>query len=159
LMPFSRRAEPLRLLAERLQQPDLRKITMQPGISEAVRVSVYHHMGRSPDMVATLRRPRAQDCLLSVIYDKPDKPIQYDFLVPVDRYHKLLHTLRANKFDTLDDQPDLPFGGVDLWWIERAVGTFYHDVILTPEAVRGHHREMALAIRSLLPEAVRDLAF
>jgi hypothetical protein len=75
--------------------------------------------------------------------------------IPLVRYQDLLLALRRARFDTLDDEDDLPYLGVDLWLIERAAGSFYHDIVVCPTNAKGHHREIVLALRQYLPEAVR----
>jgi hypothetical protein len=74
-----------------------------------------------------------------------------------ERYKALLVALRRVSFDTMDDQPDVPFFGVDLWLVERASGSFYHDVVLSPEGARGFYRELVLALREHLKEALRPI--
>lgn len=157
-MTLTRRAETLRVVAERLKVEPLKRETAKPGVNEAFRVTVNYHDGRQPDIVATIKRGHGNTCTLVVIYDKPGKALQYEFTIPLERFQALLATLRNSKFDTLDDEPDIPYTGVDLWLIERGSGTFYHDIVLSPSTAKGHHRELVLAIRQHLPEAVRELA-
>jgi hypothetical protein len=158
---FSRHADPLRQIALRLEQGDLRQENAKPGVNESLRVSIHYHDGRSPASVATLHRGHGEVCRLSVAYDRYDrlgKPFIYSFNIPLERYQKLLAALRLNKFDQMDDEADVPFLGADLWFIERASGHFYHNVVIEPSSARGHHRETLIAIRTHLPEAVRELA-
>ena len=77
--------------------------------------------------------------------------------VTLERYMTLLSALRRAGFDALDDQPDVPYFGVDLWLVERASGSFYHDVVLQPESAAGLHGEIAGAIRTQLREALRPV--
>jgi len=152
-----RRADPIRLVALRLSQDELRNLTRQPGVNEAFRVTIQYHDGRHPNQVATLTRGHSGDGVLRVIYDKPNKNVHFTYPVSADRYRALLSGLRRVKFDLLDDQPDVPFFGVDLWLVERASGSFYHDVVLSPESARGFYRELLLAIQQHLKEAVRTI--
>lgn len=156
-MMLIRRTDTLRLIAERLQVEELRKEIRKPGIGEAFRVSIFHHDGRAPNSVATLRRGPGGVCKLNVAYDTLGKNRTYDFTVPLERYQKLLAALRISKFDVMDDEPELPYHGVDLWLVERGSGSFHHDVVLSPDSARGHYRELVLAIRTHLPEAVREI--
>lgn len=153
----SRRADPIRLVALRLRQDELRNLTQRPGINEVFRVTIQYHDGRHPNQVATLARGHGSTCSLKVVYDKPGKSVYFDYSVESDRYKQLLGALRRVKFDNLDDQPDVPFFGVDLWLIERASGSFYHDVVLSPGSARGFYRELILAIREHLKEALRPI--
>ncbi len=151
----SRRADPIRLVALRLRQDELRNLTQQPGINEALRVTIQFHDGRHPNQVATLTRGHGSACDLKVVYDKPGKDVFFTYSVEADRYKTLLAALRRIKFDDMDDQPDVPFFGVDMWLVERASGSFYHDVVLAPESARGFYRELVLAVREHLKEALR----
>jgi hypothetical protein len=160
-MDLSRHAAPLRQDALRLGQGDMREENAKPGVNESLRVSIHYSDGRLPSSVATLRRGHGDSCQLRVAYDRFDQNSQafiYEFTIPLERYQKLLAMLRLNKFDELDDEPDLPFFGVDFWLVERASGRFYHDVVLEPTRARGHHREILMGLRTHLPEAVRELA-
>lgn len=153
----ARRADPIRLIALRLKQDELRNLTRQPGVNEVFRVTIQYHDARHPNQVATLMRGHT-GCDLRVVYDKPGKDVYFTHTIEPERYQALLTALRRVNFDTLDDQPDVPFFGVDLWLVERASGSFYHDVVLSPESARGFYREMILAIRTHLKEALREIA-
>lgn len=155
-MPFSRRADPMRLIATRLGLPELKTITHQPTISEAIRVSIHYHDRRAPDSVATLERGHGNTCHLSIIYDKSPRRATLEFTWSLERYHTLLAALRRARFDFLDDDDDLPLTTVDLWLIERVAGSFYHDLVISPGSARGHHREIVLALREHFLEAVRE---
>jgi hypothetical protein len=151
----SRRADPIRLIALRLRQDELKNIVHQPGVNEALRISIS---GRDHiNQVATLTRGHGGTCALKVIYDKPGKDVYFSYQVDAERYRALLAALRRVKFDEMDDQPEVPFFGVDLWLVERASGSFYHDVVLSPESARGFYRELVLAIREYLAEALRTI--
>jgi hypothetical protein len=153
----ARRADPIRLIALRLKQNETRTLTQQPGVNEAFRVTIQYHDARHPNQVATLIRGHSGSGSLHVVYDKPGKDVQYTFSIGNEQYLALLLALRQAKFDRLDDQPDVPFFGVDLWLVERVSGSFYHDVVLAPDSARGHYRELLLAIRAHLKEGVRAI--
>ncbi len=155
-MGLLRRADPLRLLASRMGLAELVQVTRQPTVNEALRVSIHYHDGRAPDSVATLRRGLGSACELDVIFDRSPKRAFLHYDISPQRYQDLLVAMRRVNFDKLDDEEDLPFLGVDLWLIERAAGSFYHDVVVCPDTARGHHRELILAFRQYLPEAVRQ---
>jgi hypothetical protein len=152
-----RRADPIRLVALRLKQDELRNVTRRPGINEAFRVTIQYHDGRHPNQVATLTRGHSQSCTLAVYYDKPGKTVQFSYPIESERYQKLFMALRRVKFDSLDDQPEVPYFGVDMWLIERASGSFYHDVVLAPESARGFYRELVMAIRDHLKEGLHEI--
>ncbi len=153
----TRRADPIRLIALRLRQDELRNLTQKPGINETFRITIQYHDARHPNQVATLARGHGSTCTLTVVYDKPGKEVYFTYPVDVERYKALLAALRRVKFDSMDDQPDVPFFGVDLWLVERASGSFYHDVVLAPESARGFYRELMLALREHLKESVRAI--
>ncbi len=156
-MSLSRYAEPMRLLAMRLGVLELHQLMQQqPTVHEALRVSVHYYDWRSPDSIATLTRGHGDSCQLQLIYDKTPKAAQLDLTVPLLRYQQVLAALRRARFDSLDDEADMPHTSVDLWLIERIAGSFYHDVVLCPAHAGGHHREIVLALREKLPEAVRE---
>lgn len=155
-MGLSRRADPLREIAARMGLPEFRLLTQQPTVNEAVRVTIHSDDVRQADSVATLVRGHHQvDCTLQVVYDRPQKQARLHFDIPQPRYQHLLGALRRARFDHLDDEPDLPFLGVDLWLIERAAGSFRHDIVLCPASASGNYREFVRAFREYLPESVR----
>ncbi|MCL4238535.1 MAG: hypothetical protein KJ047_09840 [Anaerolineae bacterium] len=153
----TRRADPIRLIALRLRQDELRHVVQRPGVNEALRVTVQYHDGRHPNQVATLTRGRGAECTLLVVYDRPGRDVHFAYPVALERYMTLLSALRRAGFDALDDQPDVPYFGVDLWLVERASGSFYHDVVLQPESAAGPHGEIVSAIRAQLKEALRPV--
>jgi hypothetical protein len=153
----SRRADPIRLIALRLRQDELRSVAQKPGINEAFRVTIQYGSPDHPNQTATFTRGHGDNGKLKVIYDKPGKEVYFDFAIPLERYQAFMIALRRVKFDTMDDQPDVPYFNVDLWLVERASGSFYHDVVLSPESARGFYRELVLAIREHLKEAVRPI--
>jgi hypothetical protein len=89
------------------------------------------------------------------MYETPRKLARLTYDIPQQRYQQLLGALRQARFDHLDDQPNLPFLGVDLWLIERAAGRFRHDIVLSPAAAAGNYREFVRAFQEYLPESVR----
>ncbi|NDJ74805.1 MAG: hypothetical protein GYB65_00985 [Chloroflexi bacterium] len=153
----SRRAAPIRLVALRLRQDELRNLMQQPGTNEAFRVTIQYNDPIHPNQVATLTRGHGGSAALHVVYDKPGKDVHFAYDIPLERYRELFTALRRARFDHLDDQPDVPYFGVDLWLVERASGSFYHDVVLCPESARGFYRELILAIREHLREGLRAI--
>lgn len=156
-MGLSRRADPLRVIAARLGITEFRLMTQQPTVNEALRITIHYDDVRKADSVATLVRGHHRvDCSLTVIYDRPQKPATLSFTIPQARYQSLLGALRRARFDHLDDQPELAFIGIDLWLIERAAGSFHHDVVLAPTSATGNYREFVRAFEEYLPESVRS---
>lgn len=155
-MSLIRRTDGLRLIAERLKLDEVRKEIRKPVVNEALRITVQYHDGRLPNSVATLRRTHG-GCKLQVAYDLLGRNLNYEFAIPLERYQHLLSAFRLSKFDEMDDEANLPFYGVDLWLVERGSGSFHHDVVLSPDSARGHYRELVVAIRTYLAEAVREI--
>ncbi|MCB9436702.1 MAG: hypothetical protein H6673_06870 [Anaerolineales bacterium] len=155
-MQLSRRTDPMHLVMARLGIAELPELIQHPTINEAIRVTIYYHDNRAPASVATLRREQNAPCQLDIVYDRVPRTTQLTFTIPTERYLNLLVALRKARFDTLDDESDLPLTGADLWLVERLAGTFHHDIVLCPTSARGHLRDIVLALRDHLPEAVRE---
>jgi hypothetical protein len=156
---MQRRAAPLRFIAVRLALPELETVVRQPGIDEALRLTVQYHDGRHPDQVATLTKMQTTGPLkLTVNYRRAnDKPLALDYTIEPERYSILNAALRKLGFDKLDDLPDIPWYGADLWLVERAAGSFHHDLIIALENAAGPHAEIVRLIRENLREAVRAI--
>jgi hypothetical protein len=160
-MSLSRYTDSLHVIAERLGLQMLRQAATRPGVNEALRLTIHYPDGSLPGSVATLERGLGADCRLRLMYDRHDdrgEPYQYEFRIPLERYHKLLTGLRLSRFEMLDDAFDAPPAGVDVWLVERAAGSYLHDIVLSPGNATGHHREVVLALKTHLPESVRALA-
>ncbi len=156
---MQRRAAPLRFIAVRLAVPELEDIVRRPGVAEAFRLTIQYHDGRHPDQIATLTKMQATGPIkLSVHYRRAnDKPLVLDYSIDPDRFAVLNAALRKLGFDKLDDPPDIPWYGADLWLVERAAGAFHHDVIIAPGSATGTHAEIARLIRENLRESVRAI--
>ncbi len=137
--------------------PDLAQAVRKPGISEGFRITVLYHDGRHPNQIATLMWAHDDVASLEVIYrgGRNDPILRY--AIAPDRYRTFDRALRQTGFDRLDDQPDLPLGGVDLWLVERASGSFMHDVVLSPDLVVEPYAGIVRAVRAHLREAVRAI--
>jgi len=159
-MMLWRYSEAPRLLAERLSLPPVQGLVGGAGVYEAVRLTCCYADPAKPDHCATLLRVGGETCPLTVVYDHNSREgtvFAYTFQVPFARYLQILACLRGAGFDTLDDDPNLSAFSAPLWRVERAVGRFYHDVLLSPASARGHHRELVMGLRQHLPEALREL--
>jgi hypothetical protein len=158
-MALERHTGPFQFLADRLAPADLRALMNQAGNNEALRLSIVRPGQASPSSIATLIRRSGPVCPVEVVYDYGEKPYRYAFEVPLADYQALLLSLRRNQFEKLDDEEGLGAqqNKLELWRIERTAGHFYHDILLCPATAGGHHRELVLALRQRLPEAVREL--
>jgi hypothetical protein len=157
---LARRNDSLRFISTRLSLSPLETVARTPGISEAYRITMQYHDGRVPDQVATLSigQSLAGRADLSVCYRRTtETPLTLTPLIPIERARALASGLRALGFDRLDDMPDLPWHGADLWLIERAVGTFSRDVVLAPESASGPYAAIVTLVNTQLHEAIRPL--
>ncbi len=171
-MTLSRRTDPLRFIAVRLAVPELEQVVRQPGIGEAYRITVQYQDGRYPDQVATLafRQLSGQasgalsggSVTLTVHYRRPnDKPLILTPALSFERCREFAAALRALNFDKLDDMPDVPWYGADLWLVERASGSFHHDMVIAPDRAAqtaGIHAAIVALVRERLREAVRTIS-
>lgn len=150
-------ADALRLIARRLNLPELRAVVRQPGISEAYRLTIHYYDGRHPDQVATLTRTQRGVVTLVTIYRRVRRQPVLEYTLDSDRYRLFDLALRHLGFDRYDNPPDLPYDGADFWLLERASGSFTHSVVIAPEQATGVYARMVAAVRDHLPEAVRAI--
>jgi len=152
------RSAPLRLIALRLAVPELESVAREATVIEAYRLTIHYHDARHSDQVATLtRRRNEQTAHLNVAYRKAEKPFAFDFRLPLERVTALAAGLRQLGFDGLDDMPNIPWFGADLWLLERAAGSYHHDLILAPSTATGPYAALAALVSEQLPQAVRAL--
>lgn len=159
-MTLQRRTDPLRFIAVRLHVPELEQVVREPGVGEAYRLTVQYHDGRHPDQIATLafRQSGGGSAALAVHYRRPnDKPLILTPTIPLERYRTFASALRTLNFDKLDDPPDIPWYGADLWLLERASGSFHHDVVIAPERASSVHAQIVALVREHLREAIRAI--
>jgi hypothetical protein len=145
----------LRTIIKSAGLPPMQEVAKQPGLANAVRVTVYYHDLRAAHSVATLRDLRGQGIGLTVIFlgRLAHKPLTY--VVSPSHYNKFVAALQAVRFDTIKDQPNIPLGGQDLWLVERAAGGFYKSLILAPDVAQAPHSEIVSAVRTFVPGMVR----
>ncbi|MHB8627818.1 MAG: hypothetical protein ACYDBJ_10340 [Aggregatilineales bacterium] len=159
-MPSFRRADALRLIALRLNVPPIESVARTPGTSEAYRVTVQYLDGQHPDQIATLTlgQSSADSAKLSVHYRRADgRPLVLTPLILPERARMFATELRIFGFDQLDDMPDLPWRGAEMWLIERAAGAFVRDLVLSPGMAQGVYGQIAALVREKLSEAVRPI--
>ncbi len=152
-----RRADALRFVAMRLGLPDLREVVRQPGINEAYRITIQYHAGHYADQVATLIYGQPTSARLSVIYRRSNSQPSFDYPLDPERYREFDLTMRRLGFDRRDDQSEVPYLGVDLWLIERASGSFFHDVVMSPELADGVYGWFLDAVKTQIPLAIRPI--
>lgn len=148
---------PLRLIALRLEVAELETVVRAPNVVEGWRLTVHYHDGRAPDQIATWLKLRGQDAVqMTTVYRRAaEKPLTLQHTIPPERYQAFVKGVRRLDFDKLDDMPNIPWLGADLWLLERAAGGFHHDVILVPDRAEGAHAALIALLRDHLREALR----
>ena len=151
-------ASPLLDFVSRLEIPKLRQLAKQPGIQAVYRIVTYHADRHARHVVATITRTQYNDLTLEVIYEgvANHRPFTHD--VSFSNYEKLLAVFQQVDFDQLSDQPKLPIYNRDLWMIERAAGTFYHCVVMSPDTPQKPYVTLINAVDAYIPEAVREVS-
>jgi hypothetical protein len=156
---FKRRADPLRMIALRLDLPELEALARAPGVMDCYRITVQYHDGRHPNQVMTLIFRQGGLVESNVYYLRPaTTPLILSPRLPLERCKAFALALRTLKFDTLDDQDNIPWFGADLWMVERASGSFYHDIVIAPESAAGDHLAIVNLIQEQLREAIRAIS-
>lgn len=150
-------ADGLRMIAGRLDLPTLAAAARRPGINVAYRLTIQYGDGRFADQVATLTHHQDGESQLVVVYRRFTLHPALEYLLDEDRLHAFDLALRRLRFDKQDDQPGIPLYGADFWLIERASGSYFHDIVLAPETASGVHAWLVDVFRDHLPEAVRPI--
>jgi hypothetical protein len=150
-------APALRAVAESLGLEPIARIARQPGVRAVCRVTTLICDGRASSAAATIQRA-GQGATLELAYQRALDGRHLVRALPAARHERLASALASLGFDHLPDQPNLPdHPTVDLWMIERAAGTFHRAVILAPALAEGVHLQLVHAVRTHLPEALREL--
>jgi hypothetical protein len=146
----------LRSIGDQMKLTPLPKVASQPGISAVYRLTVRYHDRRACDSAATLQRWRDRMALEIVYRGRFDhKPLA--ITVQPTRYEAFVAALHKLHFDQLNDQQNLPTYGVDLWLLERAAGSFAKSLILSPELATDVHAALVQAVKTYLPETLREV--
>lgn len=154
---MERRADFLRFIAVRLRQPELRDVVRRPGVNQAYRITVHYHDGRYADQIATLTHWQDETALLEVVYRRATQQPAFEYPLGAERFRAFDLALRRLSFDRLDDQPDAPYPGYDLWLVERASASYLHDVVVAPDLATGVYAWIVDSVRRHLREAVRPI--
>ncbi len=154
---IGRQADTLRLVAVRLGLPTLSEVVRRPGINEAYRVTILYREARHPAQVSTLTHARDGSAWLEVVYKRTHHHPAFEYPLTADQYRSFDLALRKLSFDRLGDQPNLPYIGVDLWLIQRAAGSYCHDLVLSPESPPGVYGWIMDMVKERLPQAVRAI--
>jgi hypothetical protein len=148
----------LRDIAHQTGLQSLVEIARQPGMKAVYRIIVRYADRQTHNSVATLRHVILETPVLEVVYQGlfDHKPLTHT--IDLQRFEAFMSVLQNTRFDRLPDQPNLPFYGVELWLVERAVGGFYKSVILSPNQQDVPYTSIVNAVDAYLPEAVRKVA-
>lgn len=148
----------LRGIALRLGQPGIAQIVADPGIREAVRITVQHSRSAYAAVIATLIAPRRDDIRAQFVYQGHfgHKPLTRT--ISAYAFDAFDAQLRATGFDRLRDEADISLTS-DLWMIERGAGHFAKSVILSPSSTHQPYATLVEQVRAFLPEVDRRLEF
>jgi len=145
----------LRFIAVRMQIAELPQVVKQPGVGEAFRLTVQYHDARHPNQIATVTKVQGSGAQLTVAYRRADdRPLIFEYPLAITQFQGLTGALRQLKFDTLDDAA-IPAFGTDTWLLERAAGSFYHDLMLAPANAQGVYAELMQVLNTYMPMGLR----
>src|SRR5690242_17703723 len=104
-------AAPLRFIATRLSVLELERVARQPGVAEALRVTVQYHDGRHPDQIATYVKSQPTGEIRATVHYRraSEKPLILEYSVDTARFKVVNAALRKLGFDKLDDCDDIPW--------------------------------------------------
>lgn len=158
--PIHTRITLMKSIAEKLGLPPIQTLAKQPGTQSVHRITFHYFDARLPERVATLSKTITTGIRIEAKPSQnPNEKLDIFPITPF-RFEQLTKSLQSIHFDTLPDQEELPYyDSVDLWMVERAAGTFHHNVIVAPalalDASVSMHARLVNLIRNVLPEAVR----
>jgi hypothetical protein len=146
----------LRTIGEQVGAKAMQQLAHEPGVKALYRLTIRYHDRRAADSVATLRW--TNEATLGVVYRGlfAHKPVIT--VIERARYEAFAQELNRLGFDRLNDQPNIPSHGVDLWLLERASGSFYNSVVLAPELTGNVYARLVFEMQRLLPEMTRPIS-
>lgn len=150
----------IRNVMERLKLPAINTLAEQAGIQTVYRILVYYADGRAYHSAATLlykaryRNPKMETAYLG-FFD--NQVIEHE--IASKTYQKFTKMLQQAHFDSLHFPTERLLHSATIWCIERATGTFAHQVILTPHYNEKPYSLIINAIDSYLPQAVREIRY
>jgi hypothetical protein len=148
---------PLLAIAQRLGLPHVKVLAKEVGVKNVFRITAQHPSRHARNSVATLIQSRLQPAQLQILYEgflnnQPITRTLEEHLVAL-----LFTRLAEAKFDHLPDQPS-PNTTMTLWLLERASGSFYTSVVLSPYRVEAPYSRLVNALDDTLPEAIREVS-
>lgn len=147
-------------ILENADVPALKTLAAQPGTKTAYRFVVFYADRRARNSVATLIEERGfGTSQLETIYEGFNSAKPMISTIPSSRLTLLADAFARVGFDRLPDGKS-PDGKLrTLWLIERAAGSFYKAVMLSPHEPVLPYSTLVNAIDGYLPEAIREMSF
>lgn len=136
----------------------LKTLAAQPDMKAVYRFVVYYADGRARHSVATLFDERGlSGARLEVVYAgfNGHQPMKYT-IAPAS-VTALIDIFARVRFDRLPDGSTPAGRPRTLWLIERAAGTFYRAVMLSPHEPVLPYSSLVNAIDAYLTEAIREM--
>jgi hypothetical protein len=145
-------------LSSRFNLAPLKSLAAQTTLRALLRITAYYADGRAWHSAATLIDERGKTPRLEVVYE--GLQIEKALIYPVNpaAWLAVQQAITQAGFDGLRDQDDLPKNLITLWRIERAAGTFYHGLVLSPHKSIPPYSRLINAIDAHLPDAVREMS-
>lgn len=151
-------AAALRTVVDRTQAPNLKTLAQQPGVRVVHRLVVYYADGLARHIVATLiSRTGSDDALLEVVHEGFFDNKARSHRISADHHAAFCAVLTRLNFDQLSDQPDTELERQTLWLLERASGSFYKSLLLSPHYIEPPYSGIVNAVDAYLPEAIREI--
>ncbi len=147
----------LRGVADHLDLAPVKQVIKTPGMRAVYRLIIYYHDRRALDSVANLCHSHTSGIELALYYRGlfGRQPLRHP--VSDQRFEGFTRALQQIRFDKLGDQPGMPLYATDLWMIERAAGSFVRSVVLAPQTAQDDHAKLVAAVKTYLPETLREL--
>ncbi|MCU0511566.1 MAG: hypothetical protein MUE40_03255 [Anaerolineae bacterium] len=145
-------------IVENAGVPAVKTLAAQPGCQGIWRIVVYYARGQARASVATLHQARGSAAArLEVVYAgfRDHRPLCYP--IPAERVAALLLAGQQAGFDTLPDGREPAGLFRTLWLVERAAGSFYRAVMLSPHEPVMPYSRLINAIDACIPEAIREM--
>ncbi|MDX1993642.1 MAG: hypothetical protein SF029_14735 [bacterium] len=154
---MERYASVLREIAERASLKPVKEIALLPGMKAVYRVTLHYFDFRASDSVVTVCCGRSNDALSEAVYVGRFGNRPLTRTLGTRDYENFVRTIMSLSFDKLPDQQHIPVYGADVCMVERAAGTFVKGVIFAPQKAEGHYHTLFAAIKTYLPEALREM--
>lgn len=150
----------IRAVIERLGLQPLKSLAQQPGVQTVYRIIAYYADGRAHHSVSTLWDKHGSPTLqMESIHAGFFKNKALIRQIDRDDYLKFRAVLNQTKFDTLYFPSEDLLHVSTIWCIERATGSFYHQLVLTPHTTKKPYIQIVNAIDGYLHDAIREIGY